>query len=113
MSKRLGILVVVVLMISSAMPVYAWYGHRGHGHYGHGRSSVVIVPRIVVPFGVAPLYPPVVVGPPPVYVQPAPQVYVQPAPEAYWYYCDSAQGYYPYIQHCPGGWRQVTPTPPQ
>jgi len=124
MSKRIGVLlIVVVLIIGSAVPAMTWDGHRGHGYrgygyrgygyYGHRRGSVVIVPRIVVPFGVPYVYPPLVVGPPPVYVQPAPQVYVQPPPQSYWYYCDSAQGYYPYIQQCPGGWRQVTPTPPQ
>jgi len=119
MLKRLGMLLIAVaLIMGSAVPVYARYGHggygyRGHGHYGHRWGSVVVVPRIVVPFGVPYVYPPVFVAPPPVYVQPAPQVYVQPAPQSYWYYCDSAQGYYPYIQQCPGGWRQVTPTPPQ
>ena len=129
MSKRIGVLLIlVVVVMGTAVPAFTWDGHRGHGHrgygyrghswgyrhYGYRRPSVVIVPRVVVPFGVTPFYPPVVVAPPPVYVQPAPQVYVQPPPpQPYWYYCDSAQGYYPYIQQCPGGWQQVTPTPPQ
>jgi hypothetical protein len=52
-------------------------------------------------------YPPVVVAPPPVVVQPV------PPPPQYWYYCDAAQAYYPYVQQCPGGWRQVLPTPPR
>src|SRR5262249_48673974 len=47
---------------------------------------------------------------PPV-VAPPPQVYIQPAPPT-WYYCDNPQGYYPYVQQCPGGWRPVAPTPP-
>jgi hypothetical protein len=34
------------------------------------------------------------------------------APPAYWYYCAAAAGYYPYVQHCPGGWELVLPTPP-
>lgn len=36
-----------------------------------------------------------------------------PAP-AYWYYCASAQNYYPYVTQCPVGWEQVpaTPAPP-
>jgi hypothetical protein len=56
-------------------------------------------------------YPPVVVAPPPaVYVQPsAPDAVPQ---QEYWYYCDDPQGYYPYVQQCPGGWRPVTPTSP-
>jgi hypothetical protein len=115
MCKRIGILLILTaLTAGSAVPAYAWYGYRGYGYRGYGRSSVVIVPRIVVPFGVPYLYPPVVVSPPPVYVQPSPQVYVQPpAPQPYWYYCDNPSGYYPYVQQCPGGWRQVAPAPPR
>lgn len=30
--------------------------------------------------------------------------------EGYWYYCGSAGAYYPYTQHCPEGWRAVSPT---
>ena len=33
-----------------------------------------------------------------------------PAP-AYWYYCASAQNYYPYVTQCPMGWEQVPATP--
>lgn len=123
MSKRIGApLILVALIVGSTVPAYAWkgyrgygyrgYGYRGYGHYGYKRPSVVIVPRVVVPFGLPYLYSPVVVAPPPVYVQPSPQVYVQPPPpQPYWYYCDSARAYYPYVHQCPGGWRQVTPTP--
>ena len=55
--------------------------------------------------------------PQPVVVQPRPPepVIVQPAPQPNtdnWYYCDSAQAYYPYAQSCPEGWRQVPATPP-
>jgi hypothetical protein len=123
MSKRIGILLMLVaLTVTSAIPAYAWHGYRGyhghHGYYGHHRSSVVIVPRIVVPlvpFWAPYSYPAAVVAPPPrVYVQPAPQVYVQPLPpQPYWYYCDDPPGYYPYVPQCPTGWRQVAPPPPQ
>ena len=51
---------------------------------------------------------------PDVYIQSAPQ-YV-PAPQTtepvYWYYCQEAQGYYPYVKQCPQGWMKVVPTPP-
>jgi len=67
-------------------------------------------------------YPPPVYYAPPVYASPvvvpaAPVTYVQapaaPAPAAnVWYYCVKPQGYYPYVQRCPGGWQQVAPTPP-
>lgn len=33
-------------------------------------------------------------------------------PPQYWYYCDSPQGYYPYVQNCGSSWRQVAATPP-
>src|SRR5919108_1870102 len=114
MSRRIGMLLILAaLSIGSAAPAYAWYGYRWYGYYGYWRPSVVVVPRVVVPFGVPYVYPPAVVVPPPVYAQPAPQVYVQPAPQPNWYYCDNPQGYYPYISRCPGGWREVTPTPPR
>jgi hypothetical protein len=96
---------------------------------GYARVAVFIAPGIVVPFwpywaphwapyaypyGYPYPYPPVVVAPPPqVYGQPSPPVPVQPPPPSSWYYCEHPQGYYPYVQQCPGGWRPVAPTPPQ
>jgi hypothetical protein len=59
------------------------------------------------------------------YYDPAPAVAAAQQPEQYaesgeqqsdyWYYCQDPQGYYPYVQSCPGGWMQVVPqtTPPQ
>ncbi len=59
-------------------------------------------------------YPPQVVVVPP----PQPQVYIEQAQEQapdsgqqYWYFCKSAQGYYPYVKECPGGWQKVLPQP--
>lgn len=47
--------------------------------------------------------------------QPAAQPAAAPAPPApaptYWYYCASAQNYYPYVTQCPVGWEQVPATP--
>jgi hypothetical protein len=40
---------------------------------------------------------------------------VSPAPVQqpyYWYYCAEANGYYPYVRECPGGWQPVAPQPP-
>lgn len=34
------------------------------------------------------------------------------APSQYWAYCQNPEGYYPYVQECPGGWVPVVPTPP-
>jgi len=93
--------------------------HRFRGSHRFGGPRVFIRPSIVVPFGLygrpywdAYPYPPVVVAPPPVYVQPSPPVVAAPPPPQYWYWCDSAQAYYPYVAQCPSGWRAVTPTPP-
>jgi hypothetical protein len=30
----------------------------------------------------------------------------------YWYHCAKPEGYYPYVQSCPGGWAQVPSRPP-
>lgn len=87
-------------------------GHWSHG-YHDGRLGwwwVVAGLWYFYPQRVAsypdPYTPPVVV------VQPAPASTPSvPPPAQYWYYCDAAQGYYPYVQSCPGGWRMVPPTP--
>jgi hypothetical protein len=130
--KWIGMVVIwAMLLLASAGPGYAWQGghggggHRGHGwHGGHGWRG----PRIGIGIGLGPFwgpswapyaypyayaYPPVVVAPPPVVVQPRQQLSIEQSPsESYWYYCDNPQGYYPYVQQCPGGWRAVAPTPP-
>ncbi len=112
------LLALTTLFVASAAPADAWYGYGGYGrrYYGYRRPGVVIVPSVVFPVGPfwpAYAYPPVVVESPPlVYVQPSAPVYAQPPPpQPYWYYCDNPQGYYPYVPECPGGWRQVVPTP--
>jgi hypothetical protein len=85
-------LLLTALLVLSAVPAHAWHGYW--------RSRIFVSPRVVVP--VAPYWAPY--PSPPVVVQP-------PAPRASWYYCDRPKGYYPYVQHCPGGWRPVVPTP--
>lgn len=107
------VLLLMTLLWLSAVPAYAWHGWHGYRWHGYRRPHVFIAPRVVVPLGplFSPyIYPPLVVAPAPVYVRPSPPIVVQPSPH-YWYYCDHPQGYYPYVQHCPGGWRQVAPTP--
>jgi len=56
-------------------------------------------------------YPP----PLPYYYGYAPGYYPPPAaiPEqqGYWYFCPSANAYYPYVQQCPEGWQPVVPQP--
>jgi len=47
---------------------------------------------------------------PPAYAPPAAVYALAPEPaRSYWYYCASAQRYYPYISTCPEGWMQVVP----
>lgn len=111
--RRWVVLLLMAVVWLSAVPAHAWYGYRRPHVFI--APHVFVGPRVIVPVG--PLfspyvYPPVVVAPAPVYVRPLPPVVVQPsAPTVYWYYCDNPQGYYPYVQRCPGGWRQVVPTP--
>ncbi len=106
MRKIIGfaLLLALVLVVAAPVPSEA----RGHGHFSFG-TSIWLGPGFWGPGWWGPPYyyysPPVVVQQPPVYVQPAP-----PAP-TYWYYCQNPQGYYPYVQQCPGGWTQVTPSP--
>jgi hypothetical protein len=35
-----------------------------------------------------------------------------PPPAQFWYFCTSANGYYPYVPSCPDGWKTVPATPP-
>jgi hypothetical protein len=57
-------------------------------------------------------YPP----PLPYYYDYAPGYYAPPAAipqqQDYWYFCPSANAYYPYVQQCPEGWQAVVPVPP-
>jgi hypothetical protein len=78
------------------------YRHQYQGH-GHGPALGALGLGLAVG-GVmlaleAPRPPQVVV------VQPAP-LPVRP-PERMWYFCESAQAYYPYVQSCFEGWRAV------
>jgi hypothetical protein len=104
-------------------------GYYGHGSYhgyggnnGHGNSynfGITIGPgwggwgpgwRPVYPYyPYAPYYP--YYPAPAVVVPQQPQVYVQQNQQEsdYWYYCQNPQGYYPYINSCPGGWMKVVP----
>ena len=46
--------------------------------------------------------PPVAAAPPP-----------SGPPSNSWYYCESSRAYYPYVNECKEGWRQVPATPPR
>jgi hypothetical protein len=113
--KRLIPILILVLASGSA--------------FAHGRSGarVHLGFHFGVPLGSA-WYHPWYYYPPPTYypyyrapivVQPAsPPVYVErsdvvPEGTASWYYCRDANGYYPYVRQCPGGWERVPARPAQ
>lgn len=104
--------------------------HFGGRHFGH-RHHFHPYPRFGFYWGAPvwprayyydpyypPYYPPAIVTVPP----PSPPVYIersppvsnqQQLPSGYWYYCSNPEGYYPYVNDCPTGWRQVDPIPPR
>ena len=83
------------------------WGYGGFGGFGPGYGygfPYYSYPRVVP-----------VPAEPPVYIE---QEQAQPPARAastlepnYWYYCQSAEGYYPSVQSCPEGWIQVAPLP--
>ena len=76
--------------------------HHDFGH--HPRTRVFVAPGFWwAPDWWGPDYPSFAA--PPVYGPP------QTLPQPYWFYCQDAQGYYPYVQQCPGGWQPVVPSP--
>lgn len=46
-----------------------------------------------------------------VVVQPSAPQAIAPQPAQSWYFCAAANGYYPYVPSCPGGWQAVPATP--
>jgi hypothetical protein len=132
-------LVPVLLVILVTTPAYA-DGRHGGGHggghggeRGWGWGGGWIFPMLIGGAIAYDLARPqtvfvqpsqVYVQPETVYVQPE-KVYVQEAPVylsgnlppiqpavTYWYFCASANGYYPYVSTCPSGWQTVPAMPP-
>ncbi len=114
----LGLVALVLGLILSGS-AFAW-GHHGPnvrfgvmlggpGWWGPGYYQPYYYP----PYYYPPAYYPPLPSSPPVYIE---QGAAQPAPAAqpqgYWYYCAGANGYYPYVKDCPGGWQRVSPQPP-
>ena len=95
-------------------------GHWGGFGWGLGVGALFAAPLIAGSYYAPPYYAPAYAYPPsygyaPTYVQPSyvPQYQapVQQQTNA-WFFCPSSNGYYPYVKQCPGGWQQVSPTPP-
>lgn len=111
---------IVLLLACAALLVHdVSLAHGGDRYYGGGRPRVgVFIGGPLWPW-YYPLppsyyyYPPVVTVP---VAPPQPPVYIErqsetPPAQSYWYYCNSSQAYYPYVQQCPEGWQRVTPQP--
>jgi hypothetical protein len=102
---------LLVILFGALASESAW-ADRGHHGGGRGRAhvGVFIGAPLFWPYYPQPYYyPPVVVAPssPPVYIEQEPL-----SAQQYWYFCNSPQGYYPYVKQCPSGWQPVTPLPP-
>ncbi len=127
MKKIMRIVVaLIIVLLANTLPASAVRGGHG-GHFahggGHGHVSVGFFvgpelwwPGWWEPYPYYPYYP--YYPQQPVIVQPQPDVYVQPAPQGaepyYWYFCQDAQGYYPYVKKCPKGWmKEVPPASPE
>ena len=103
---------------------HGWRGHGGHGGHGrHGWGGVGVTVGVGpywglygwpygYPYAYPYAYPYPYTYPSQIYVQPSQPLSAQPpSSPPVWYYCDNPQGYYPYVQQCPGGWRTVAPNP--
>lgn len=130
--KKLATGLIASLLLASSLPVLAGpHDYRGERHYKqdrHERHFYNKHQRHHYPrhqhYGHAPAWGALGLGlavggimlaieaprPPPVVVIPAPPPLLR-APERLWYYCDSAQAYYPYVQQCYEGWRAVPANP--
>jgi hypothetical protein len=130
MKLRRGTLVLAAMLLGGVMASGQVAARGGHGgghsgghmgssgshagssgsHSGHFSGSGRFVPRFhagvfigAAPFAPFYLYPPLS----PDYYYGAP-----PAGTPFWYFCASANTYYPYVADCPEGWQQVVPEPP-
>ena len=115
MRKSVLVSLLAVALLVAAVPSDAWQRHRGvqgHVFIGVGPAFWWGPPYPYWWYYPPPYYvyssPPVIVQQPPVYIQQQPP----PAPpQSYWYYCPSAQAYYPSVQTCPEAWVKVPPRP--
>ena len=117
-----GVLSVLLSAGPGAASARGW-GHRHHGHHHHHhgwwgpRVFVGIAPPYAWGWGYGGYYPPPAYPYPypyPVVVPEEPEVFIErPSPAAgeYWYYCESAEAYYPRVPSCPEGWVKVPPVP--
>ncbi len=116
--KILGSFVLIGVLLSGN--VFAG-GRHHHGHHSHRSSGHWVFPAVVGGLVVYSITQPRVVYSEPVYVQRAPIVLAPPPPPPQpflaqnlppvWYYCQSSQTYYPYVQTCQESWKVVPASP--
>ena len=100
------------------LDIDAWHGGRWfHGYHGDrlgwwwiAAGTWFLYDAPVYPYPVSPA---VVMLPPPTVQVAPPAPVVQEAPVQSWYFCRSKKQYYPYVEHCPEGWKTVPATPPE
>lgn len=128
-TKRFFLLLLTISVLLCSSVIYADPHHHRGEHYGSGYRGYHRGPSVGFYFGSPsysrpyyaypyqpyyPYYPPTIVTVPvnpPVYIERSPPQPAQPLESGYWYYCNEPEGYYPYVQECPNGWRQVDPIP--
>ena len=108
---------------SVSIGTYPYWG-GGYGYWGGGYGPYwgAYAPYY---YGYPYYYSAPVISQPIVIEQAQPQVYIeqqpqyaqqaqppQPVATNYWYFCEPAQGYWPYVKECPTGWQRVSPQPP-
>ena len=122
------VLVGLAVLLSAAPGAASAHGrrwHHRHHHHHHGWWGPRVVVGVVPPYGYAwgwgwrgyygpPPYPYPYPYPEPVVVHEEPEVYIErpSSPgEEYWYYCESAEAYYPRVPSCAEPWLKVPPVP--
>jgi len=121
--KSVRSLSILVTVLTLAIPQVASADRGGSRHFRYPSHSVYrdhsalwwLLPPLIV-LSTLPAYrspPPVVIQqmPPPVVLPSPAPVTAMPAPPPYWYFCASANAYYPYVQDCAEGWSLVPATP--
>lgn len=119
--KRAGPAIILYLLLALLATSFSWAHPQFRHWYGQGHSHATVGVVIGVPIAPAVhyrapayyAYPPIVAvpAPPPVYIEQGGQD-IDEEPNYWWYYCQLPQGYYPYVQRCPQGWKRVAPQPP-
>lgn len=122
---------MLAILLLAAASSSAWADRGRHGHFSV-YVGPIWGPPLYAPYPYyypyPPYYPPIIIErpvpqvyveqatapamPPPAPAAAAPSAPVAAAPSGYWYFCAAANGYYPYVKECPGGWQKVLPQPP-